>query len=198
VAIAAVSVVPWPVLAASERPLAQVMAHDWGGRSTDIVAFVALASTTNTTLLVLTAASRLIFSLGREGYFPSIFARVGRDSAAPYIGAVVAVAIAMAFALARKIELLASATDMAVYVIFVIVNASLITLRLRGGQGRGFQAPFSIGRIPTTAVAGIGTTLVLAASLERDAWLVGAAIIAAGAAFWIARQSSARAARPGP
>ncbi|MFN8637989.1 MAG: hypothetical protein U0360_00675 [Dehalococcoidia bacterium] len=40
-------------------------------RASDIVAWIALASTTNTTLLILTAASRLLFDMGRKGALPS-------------------------------------------------------------------------------------------------------------------------------
>jgi APA family basic amino acid/polyamine antiporter len=198
VAAAAVSVVPWPVLAASERPLAEVIAHDWGGRGTDIVAFVALASTTNTTLLVLTAASRLIFSLGREGLFPRALTRIAHRGAAPYSAALVAVVLAMGLTLFRKIEFLASATDLAVYVIFVMVNASLITLRLRGERGRSFRAPLALGAVPVTAVAGLITTTVLAFSLDREAWLVGAAILGSGGMFWVLRAGRAAVMSPPP
>ena len=56
VAVAAVSVVGADALAGSSRPLADVMAHVLGGRAEAAVAVVALITTTNTSLLALTAA----------------------------------------------------------------------------------------------------------------------------------------------
>jgi APA family basic amino acid/polyamine antiporter len=58
VAVAAVSVLGAPALAASPRPLADVMGHVLGDRGATVVAAIAVVTTTHTTLLALTAASR--------------------------------------------------------------------------------------------------------------------------------------------
>jgi basic amino acid/polyamine antiporter, APA family len=50
VGICAVSLIGADALAASDRPLALVIGHDWGGRASGIVTFIALASTTNTNI----------------------------------------------------------------------------------------------------------------------------------------------------
>ena len=70
VAVAAVSIVGAGPLAASETPLALVMEHDLGGRGSDIVAAIAIAATTNTTLPALTAASRNLYGMARSGSLP--------------------------------------------------------------------------------------------------------------------------------
>ena len=54
VAVSAVSVLGPAALAASPRPLADVMAHDLGRASGGVVAVIALVSTANTTLLAVT------------------------------------------------------------------------------------------------------------------------------------------------
>jgi amino acid transporter len=54
VGVAAVSLVGAGALAASDRPLALVICHEWGAGAADIIAFIAVAATTNTTLLILT------------------------------------------------------------------------------------------------------------------------------------------------
>lgn len=66
VAITAVSVVGADAIAGSDTPLTVVIAHNWGSSAGDIVAGIAIASTTNTTLLMLTAASRLLFRMSRQ------------------------------------------------------------------------------------------------------------------------------------
>ena len=76
VAVAAVSVLGPAALGASEQPLADVMAAAIGGRSADVVAIVALVATTNTTLLAVTAASRLQYGMADTGALPARFARL--------------------------------------------------------------------------------------------------------------------------
>ena len=186
VGITAVSVVGADALGASDRPLALVIQHDWGGRASGIVAFIALASTTNTTLLVLTAASRLLFGMSRNGALPRQFATVGRRAHSPYVAAGLAFVIAALFALVGSIGFIASVTDFAVYAIFLAVNGSLIVLRLRlPDAARTFRVPLRLGRVPVTPLAGIATVLLMLAYLEPRAWIVGGAALVAGVAVWL-------------
>jgi basic amino acid/polyamine antiporter, APA family len=67
VAVSAVSVVGSEALAASPRPLADVFAHVLGERAGQVVAIIALVTTTNTTLLCLTAASRVLYGMASAG-----------------------------------------------------------------------------------------------------------------------------------
>jgi amino acid permease-like protein len=66
VAIAAVSVLGAEALVESPRPLADVMAHVLGDRGATVVAAIAVLTTTNTTLLALTAASRVMYGQERR------------------------------------------------------------------------------------------------------------------------------------
>jgi len=185
VGIAAVSVVGADALASSERSLTLVIAHDWGDRAADILAFIALASTTNTTLLVLTAASRLVFGMAKEGSLPPFFAALSGSAQAPARGAAVALAVALGFALIGTIETIASATDFAVYVVFIFVNVAVVVLRFRQpATARGFRTPFSIGGVPVTPLLGIVTVVVLMAFLERSALEIGGGVLLAGLIAW--------------
>jgi APA family basic amino acid/polyamine antiporter len=187
VGLAAVSVVGADALANSDRPLALVMEHDWEGRASDIVAFIALASTTNTTLLVLTAASRNTFAMSRGGVLPPALATVGRHGGAPYVAAIAAFVVAAAFSLAGDLGLIASVTDLAVYAIFVAVNVSLIRLRYtRPDARRTFRVPLSVGKTPLPPIAGAVTAVVMLAYLEPAAWAIGAGALGLGILVWAA------------
>jgi APA family basic amino acid/polyamine antiporter len=208
VGVAAVSVVGAGALAASDRPLALVIAHDWGGRASDIVAFIALASTTNTTLLALTAASRNTFAMSRSGSLPAFLATIGPRAHSPYVAAGLGCAVAVSFALIGSIGLVAAVTDFAVYAIFISVNVALATLRYRQpGAARTFTVPLAIGRMPVLPILGTLTVLLMLAYLEPRAWLLGAGALIAGAAVWLllsparanrARTSSSWQQPPGP
>src|SRR4030095_6068573 len=83
VAIAAVSVLGAPALAASPRPLADVMGHVLGDRGATGGAANALGAATTTTLLALTAASRVLYGMARAGALPPALAAIHRRRRAP-------------------------------------------------------------------------------------------------------------------
>lgn len=193
VAMAAVSVVGAGAIAGSDTPLTVVIAHDWGGRAADIVAVIGLASTTNTSLLVLTAASRLSYGMARSGSLPPSLGVVGARSGAPWVAGFAAGLVAIAFTLIGNIKLIASVTDFAVYAIFIAVNAALITLRFTQPDApRTFRTPLSFRRVPILPVAGTVAVLVMIVQLDLNAWAIGAATVLSGVFVWFALSSFRR------
>lgn len=183
VGLSAVSVTGVDALAASDRPLALVMEHDLGNRAGDVVAWIALASTANTTLLVLTAASRLVYAMARAGELPRTLAAIGRRGQAPFVAALATLAVSAAFTIPGDLGLVASVTDFAVYCTFLSVNLAVIGLRFRApDHGRPFRVPGAIGRVPVPAVAGTATVLGMVAFLSPGAWVLGLGVLAVGAA----------------
>ncbi|MEX2247281.1 MAG: APC family permease [Dehalococcoidia bacterium] len=186
VALSAVSVVAPDVLGTSARPLAAVIEHDWGSRGSGIIAAIALASTFNTTLLVLTAASRLLYAMARADRLPSALATLGRRGRAPHVAAVAGLAVVVPFAAIGGLGLVASVTDFAVYTTFVAVNISVVALRRRAPDvARPFRIPFSVAGVPVTPVLALGAVLLMAAFLPPAAWLLGGGALGIGVlAFW--------------
>ena len=185
VAITAISVVGADAVAGSDTPLTVVIAHNWGSSAGDIVAAIAIASTTNTTLLMLTAASRLLFRMSRDNSLPPVFATVSAGPRAPWIAGLVVGAGAASFALVGDISLVAAVTDFAVYTIFIVVNGALITLRYRRpGAPRTFVTPLSLGKLPLLPVLGGIAAGAMATQLEWSAWAIGFGTIALGLAIW--------------
>jgi APA family basic amino acid/polyamine antiporter len=186
VAVAAVSIVGAPALAASERPLALVVQHDWGGAAPDIVAYIALAATTNTTLLALTAASRNLFGMSRSGSLPPVIASLAPATSAPWVAALLALALASVFAATADLELSASVTDFAVYAIFIVVNVAVLVLRKTAPDApRTMSVPISYRGLPVLPFLAIATVLVMLARLDPVAWLLGGALVVSGAGFWL-------------
>lgn len=189
VGVAVVSVVDWQLVATSDRPLALVIEHDWGSRASDIVSWIALASTTNTTLLVLTAASRLMYDMGKKGALPSLLGHVNGRTNAPDIAALVALVGASAFALSGQLGLVASVTNFSVYAVFLSVN--LAVLRLRRTQpslDRPMRAGPSIAGWPLAPALGLGATAAMLFFLEGTAWFIGGAVVVLGVMLWVFRR----------
>ncbi len=180
VGVAAVSVVGAPALARSSTPLADVMQTALGSASADVMAVAAMIATVNTTLLLITAASRLTWSMASKGSLPSGLRALNRHRVpARAIG--IAVVIAAACAALGRIGLVASVTDFAVFLVFVAVNATVIVLRFRQpNHRRPFRVPWQVGKVPVPAVLALVTVGIVVPALEMAAIALGTLILLVG------------------
>ena len=189
VAVAAVSVLGAGPLAASPRPLADVMAHDLGDRGATVVAAIAVITTTNTTLLALTAASRVMYGMAKAGAMPRALGRVNPSRRTP-TRAITAVAIvAAAFAIFGDFTVIAAVTDFAVSVVFVAVNGTVIILRrTRPDLPRPFAVAWAIRGVPVLPLLGLGSVALMMTHLEPLAIGLGMAACGLGLAVgWLLR-----------
>ena len=195
VAVSAVSVLGAEALAASSRPLADVVAHVLGDRSAAVMAALALVSTTNTCLLALTSASRVTFGMARDAALPVRFARVDAAHGAPRSAIVVAVLVAVGFALVGDLKLIAGVADFAIYLVFVAVNATVILLRVRGvpAPAGSFSVPGTLGGVPVIPVFGSLVVLLMIAHLDLRSIAIGVALLLLGGlAAWLSTRQRGR------
>jgi basic amino acid/polyamine antiporter, APA family len=189
VAVAAVSVLGAGPLAASARPLADVMAHILGERGATVVAAIAVMTTTNTTLLALTAASRVMYGMAKAGAMPRAFALVHPTRRTPIRAITAAALVGGAFAVFGDFTVIAAVTDFAVYVVFVAVNGTVIVLRrTRPDLPRPFAVAWAIRGVPILPVLGLGSVALMMTHLEPLAIGVGTAACGVGLATgWLVR-----------
>ncbi|HEU5197771.1 MAG TPA: APC family permease, partial [Methylomirabilota bacterium] len=196
VAVAAVSVLGADALGTSPRPLADVIGHVLGARGATLVAAIAVVTTTNTTLLALTAASRVLYGMANAGAMPRALARVHPRFGTPRRALVVAALVASAFAAIGDFTVIAAVTDFAVYVVFLAVNATVILLRwTRPDLPRPFAVPGVGAKVPLVPVLGLASVMLMMTQLESVAVIVGMVLCGAGlVAAWLvrARRSSLR------
>jgi APA family basic amino acid/polyamine antiporter len=190
VSVAAVSVLGADALAASSRPLADVMAHALGDRAATVVAAIAVMTTTNTTLLIVTAASRVLYGMAKAGALPRAFALVHSERGTPVRAIVAVAALAAVFAGVGDFTVIAAITDCAVYLVFLAVNGAVLILRrTRPDLPRPFAVPGSVRGVPVLPVLGIGSVAVMLSQLEPLALGLGAALCLLGlAAGWLTRR----------
>jgi basic amino acid/polyamine antiporter, APA family len=182
VAIASVSVIGADALGASARPLADVMAHSLGGTASDLVAIIAALSTFNTSLLALTAGSRLLYGMASSGAMPRRLAVINPRTRAPITAIATSAVVAGGFVLVGDLTLVASVTDFAIYVVFVAVNITVVVLRFRQADTpRPFRTPGTIGRTPVLPVLGLLAVAIMAPRLEIGSIGIGLALGAVGA-----------------
>jgi APA family basic amino acid/polyamine antiporter len=174
VAVAAVSVIGTEALAGSERPLADVLDHVLGGRGADLLAGVALLATMNTTLLCITATSRLQYGMASASALPSALTRLGPRSRAPRAAIGISIVVAAAFVALGDLTLVASVTDLAIYLVFIAVNIAVVVLRFRlPDHPRPFRSPWSIRRVPVLPILGLLAVLVMIPALRWEAIVLG-------------------------
>jgi APA family basic amino acid/polyamine antiporter len=180
VAVAGVSVLGADRLAHSQQPLAAVIDRAVGSGGADTVALIALVATANTTLLCITASSRLVYGMARQDALPPTAGRISARGV-PWLAVALAMGGAALVALLGDIALVASVTDFAVYLVFIAVNVVVIVLRYRQPRRfRPFRVPLSVGPVPLPTLAGLLLVLVLLPRLDPTALVLGAAVAVVG------------------
>ncbi|MCX6801918.1 MAG: APC family permease [Candidatus Diapherotrites archaeon] len=181
VAIASVSIVGAPALAQSGSPLATVAQATSGPQAFYVLSVIALFSTSNTVLLVLLAASRFLYGISKEHALPPAL-HVVSGNGVPWVAVIVTGFLALAFLAIGAIDFVASAVDLSLFFVFLIINCALIKLRLSHPQAeRPFKSPFSVFGIPIMALAGIAFTSILIFSIrDPKIFEVGLAVATTG------------------
>ncbi|MFM8648764.1 MAG: amino acid permease [Actinomycetota bacterium] len=97
------------------------------------------------------------------------------------VGRAMLAGLAVAFVLVGRFDLVASATDVAVYAAFSFVNFIVIALRLRRPDiVRAFRVPISIGRASVVPVAATVVMIWMVALLEFRAIAVAGGVMSLG------------------
>ncbi|HEY5640515.1 MAG TPA: APC family permease [Dehalococcoidia bacterium] len=181
VAIASISVLGWERLSSTDAPLAEVAKEALGGSAFDVIAVVALFSTANTILLMLVAASRMMYGMASTEALPRFLAWVHPGVQTPARAIVICLIISVGFALSGDLSLVAGATNFAIFVGFGAVNASLIVLRYtHANTPRPFRVPLNIGRLPVLPVIALASVVFMMANLETNAILIGFGLFVLG------------------
>jgi amino acid transporter len=156
VAVTAVSVVPWNELASAPSPLTEVMKRSAPGIPPALMTFIALFSVANTALVNYVTASRLIYGMADQGLLPGQLGRIHETRRTPHIAIVVLSIIALLLVIAGGIADLAAATVLLLLIVFIAVNASLVTLKRRADEAPGqFEIPIFLPLAGMAVCAGL-------------------------------------------
>jgi amino acid transporter len=175
VVIVAALVVPVGVLAGSSGPLLEVVEAGPLPIPPGLFSIAALVGITNTALINLIIASRVIYGMGREGILQSAFGRVDRRRNTPIVAIVFTTALAIVLLLASGDFVdLAGTTTLLLLAVFALVNATVLVLRRNRVRHNHFQAPSAI------PVLGAIAALVLLSQQDGGDWLRAGILIAIG------------------
>lgn len=161
-------------LAVSKAPLLDVVRRAQPNFPPVIFTVIAAFAVLNTALLNFVTASRLIYGMSRERLLPAWFSRLHSERSTPHRTFLVIVPLAIALAVSGTIQLLAGATATLILVMFCLVNVSLLVIKRRDPQTRGFQVPIAV---PVLALL---LNLGLIAFASNESRVLGLAFMAVG------------------
>jgi basic amino acid/polyamine antiporter, APA family len=162
VALCSVSVISYEELAGSEGPLADVVGKRFGKTAIIIISLIGLFATSNTILSNMIGSSRVILDMTRETKSIGLLSHVSKKRKSPVAALILILVIMLSFALIGNIEIIARIATIFIFITFIIVNLSLIVLRIKDQEiKRTFRVPLNIRNIPVTSVLGVLSTIVL-------------------------------------
>jgi basic amino acid/polyamine antiporter, APA family len=137
VSIIAVALVPIGELAASKTPLVDVVAAAAPGLPIDtIFPFITMFAVSNTALINMLMASRLIYGMARQHVLPPVLGSVHRTRCTPWMAILFTTVIAFglifyvsAFASDSAVSVLGGTTSLLLLAVFAMVNVAVLVLR---------------------------------------------------------------------
>ncbi len=182
VTLTASYVVPTEQLSGSDAPLLEVVEVGPLGIPTKLFAFIALMAVSNSALINMIMASRIVYGMAEQGIVSRLFARVLPERRTPIVAILFTTLIAAVLITTGDLATLADTTVVLLLSVFTIVNISVLVLRSDEVQHEHFTAP-SVFPVIGGIVA---VALILHTALDDFSTVLRAlALIALGALLWV-------------
>lgn len=179
VSIAAVGIMGWESLSLSSAPLAEA-AEKVIPNGSLALSFIALFATSNTVLILLIVGSRLLYGLSSNRQLPQSFSKIGKRGT-PSLSVVTVALFSGLVLLYGGIKDLAHLTDLGIFLVYLMVNLSLIVLRYREpNAARPFRAPLNVGNFPIPALLGIFLNVGMLYFFDLKTFMMEIALILVG------------------
>jgi len=191
IAITAVSVVHWDVLASAAAPLGAVMERAAPWMPKIVYTVITIFAVANTALINFIMGSRLIYGMARQGLLPARLARLHPTRNTPHIAAIAIFIVASILLFLGDVSQLAAATVILLLAVFVLMNAAQIALAHRPGEP---TAPIKLPAfVPALGAMICAVLLILrAATGEAVAPLIAGGLILAILALYLATRHTHR------
>lgn len=190
VSIVAVALVPVGVLADSETPLVEVVKAGAPGLPIEqILPFITMFAVSNTALINMLMASRLIYGMARQHVLPPVLGTIHKTRRTPWVAIVFTTIIAFgliiyvtAFAGSKAITLLGGTTSLLLLIVFAVVNVAVLVLRRDIQRDGGhFKTPTALPVIGFLASAFLVTPL---SGRPLQQYIVAGGLILLGIILW--------------
>ncbi|BBX68254.1 APC family permease [Mycolicibacterium psychrotolerans] len=194
VSIVAVALVPIGKLEESDTPLVDVVKAGAPGLPIDtILPFITMFAVSNTALINMLMASRLIYGMARQRVLPPVLGTVHPTRRSPWVAIVFTTLIAFGlilyvstFASSNAISILGGTTSLLLLAVFAVVNVAVLVLRRDVRQAGGhFKTP------TVMPVIGFVASLYLVTPLSgrpAQQYIVAGVLVALGVVLFFVTQ----------
>ncbi|MBI3412941.1 MAG: amino acid permease [Candidatus Aenigmarchaeota archaeon] len=179
VSLSSLSVLGAERLGASKAPLTEVISSVFP-KAGIIMSMIALFATSNTVLVIMLVASRMLYGLSHNNLLPKFLGVVNKKGT-PHLAIVTVMALVIASISIGNIKTVALLTDVGIFFVYIFINSSVIFLRYKKPfLKRSFKSPFSIGKLPLLAFFGLFSSAFMLSHFSKDLLLAEAAIVTVG------------------
>ncbi len=147
-----------------------------------IFAGIGVFAVSNSALINMLMASRLVYGMSREGIIPGVFSKVARGRRTPWVAIIFTTAIAMCLTAYADVSLLGSTTSLLLLAVFTVVNVSVLVLRRRPVEHEHFKAPTVVpilGAIVCAFLVGPWS------GRETQEYQIAVVLLAVGVVLWL-------------
>jgi amino acid transporter len=151
-----------------------------------LFALIALLAVTNTALINMLMASRLVYGMSRERIIPSALGRVHRHRRTPWIAIIFTTVIGFGLVSTGKVQDLGDTTALLLLCVFAVVNVAVLVLRRETVDHEHFRAPTFV------PVIGAVTCVVLATPVvgrDSSVYAIAGVLIGIGALLWFVNRA---------
>lgn len=175
-------VVNYSELAETSTPFIFVADHLFGawGRWAGILATI--MASLSAFSVTLGASARVLFALGRDGHFPSVFSRLHKKYKTPHISLFVCAGLVVVLGASGVVRLLASASSFGYLIAIGIVNYTVIALHERMPN---LRKPFKVILYPVVPIMGIIACWFFVPTLDTQSILLGVALTVVGGILYL-------------
>lgn len=129
-------------LSATEAPFATIYTEATG-RGATLITLISIFAIVNGALIQIIMASRMVYGISKRGWLPSILSYVSARTKTPVVSTLLVSMITLGFALWLPLVTLANLTSFLILIVFSVVNAALIRIKLRDPAPKGvYSVPF--------------------------------------------------------
>jgi amino acid transporter len=182
VAFTASMIVETETLAGSSGPLLEVVKAADLTFPPQLFALIALVAVTNTALLNMVMASRLVYGMANQGIVPRALGAVASTRRTPYIAIAFTTVLALLLVTTGDLSDLADTTVLLLLCVFLVVNVSVLVLRRQSVDHRHFQAPTALPALGAVACVVLISPLT---GRDADVYLRAGAMLLIGVALWV-------------
>ncbi|MEU5850611.1 APC family permease [Saccharopolyspora shandongensis] len=181
IALVTSTLVPTDTLAESDGPLLLVVKAAAPWFPPLLFSLIALFAVTNTALINMLMASRLVYGMSQERIIPKQFGLVHRTRRTPWVAIVFTSIIAVALVSSLKISDLGSTTSLLLLVVFAVVNVAVLVLRKDKVEHKHFKAPTWVPVLGALTCAFFASPLSGRPGTE---YIIAGILLGVGVIFW--------------